>query len=77
MNSFFVVDATLIMLATFLYAIFKGHEPDKPTTIIPATILFSYAFIYFIVGKYYFGIIEFITGLGWIGIYFLFTKESK
>lgn len=76
MSPVFLLDATLIMLTTVVFASFFGYTPDKPTTIIPATILFIYGIAYFIIGKYIFGALEIFTGLGWIGLH-LYFKDKK
>lgn len=69
MNPFFLLDATFIMVFTLLFAAFFHHVPDKPTTLIAATVLFSYGIMYFIIGKPLFGVLEFLTGAGWIFLY--------
>lgn len=76
MHPIFLLDATFIMLTTVVFAYFLGYKPDKPTTIIPATILFIYAIAYFIIGKYLFGVIELFTGLGWIGLHLYFKEKN-
>ena len=77
MHPIFLLDATFIMLVTVLFAAFYGHNPDKPTTIIPASILFIYGIAYFAIGKYLFGLIEVFTGIGWIILYLYFTRRRK
>lgn len=70
MNPLFLLDATFIMMFTLLFAAFFHHVPDKPTTLIAASVLFTYGAVYFIIGKPVFGVLEFITGIGWIFLYF-------
>lgn len=77
MNPIFLLDATFIMTITFLFAMFFRHEPDKPTTVIPATILFIYGAAYFAIGKYFFGLIEVFTGLGWILLYKIKGEKNE
>jgi hypothetical protein len=76
MNPIFLLDATLIMAFTLLYAAAFSHQPDKPTTIIAASVLFVYGAMYFIIGKPFFGLIELVTGLGWIALYFWKGKNG-
>ena len=70
MNPLFLLDATFIMLFTFLFAAIFHHQPDKPTTVIAATVLFCYGIMYFAIEKPLFGLLELVTGFGWIVLYF-------
>ena len=54
MHPAFLLDATLIMVLTFLFAMIFHHVPDKPTTLIAAGVLLSYGVMYAIIGKYFF-----------------------
>jgi hypothetical protein len=69
MNPIFLLDATFIMLFTFLFAAFFHHTPDKPTTLIAASVLFVYGIVYLIINKPLFAALEVFTGLGWIILY--------